>query len=48
MSFEVLFSPKGAKQIRSLDEAIRERIRKAIIEIGSDPWHRGTIKVKGY
>jgi len=48
MSFEVLFSPKGTKQIRSLDEAIRERIRKAIIEIGGDPWHRGTIKVKGY
>jgi mRNA interferase RelE/StbE len=48
MSFEVVFSPKSAKQIRSLDEGIRERVRQAVIEIGSDPRHRGTIKVKGY
>jgi len=48
MSFEVIFSPKSAKQIRSLDDVIRERVRKAVVEIGNDPWHRGTIKVKGY
>jgi len=35
MSFEVVFSPKSAKQIRSLDEGIRERVRQAVIEMAA-------------
>ena len=48
MSFKVIFSPKSYKQIKSFNEELKERIKKASIEIGNDPWHRGTIKVRGY
>jgi len=48
MSFEVLFSPRSYKQIQSLDRKLKERIRKAAIEIGDDPFHKGTIKIRGY
>ncbi|MFZ2071500.1 MAG: type II toxin-antitoxin system RelE/ParE family toxin [Halobacteriota archaeon] len=48
MTFEVIFSPKSYEQIKSLDDELKERIKKAAIEIGNDPWHKGTIKVKGY
>ncbi len=48
MSFEVIFSPKSNRQIRSLDEKLKEKVKKEIIELGNDPWHKGTIKVKGY
>ena len=47
MSFEVIFSPKSAKQIKAFNEKLKTRMKKAIVEIGNDPWHRGTIKVKG-
>ena len=48
MSFEVLFSPKSYKQIRSFNEELKDRIKKAVIEIGDDPLHKGTIKLRGY
>ncbi len=48
MSFEVFFSPKSYKQIKNFNEELKERIKKAATEIGNDPWHKGTIKVKGY
>ncbi|MCD6456492.1 MAG: type II toxin-antitoxin system RelE/ParE family toxin [Methanophagales archaeon] len=48
MSYEVIFSPKSYKQIESFDEKLKGRIKKASIEIGNDPWHKGTIKVEGY
>jgi hypothetical protein len=43
-----IFSPRSYKQIKSFNEELKERIKKASIEIGSDPWHRRTIKVRGY
>jgi mRNA-degrading endonuclease RelE of RelBE toxin-antitoxin system len=46
--FEVIFSPKIYKQIKHLDEELKERIKKAAIEVGDDPWHDGTIKVRNY
>ena len=46
--FEVLFSPKSYKQMEQLDEELKERIKKAVIKIGNDPWHRGTINVKSH
>ncbi len=48
MSYEVIFSPKSYKQIESFDEKLKGRIKKAAIEIGNDPWRKGTIKVEGY
>lgn len=48
MSFEIILSPKSYKQMKSFREELKERIRKAVIEISNDPWHRGTIKVRGY
>jgi len=48
MNFRVVFSPKSYKQIKSLNRDLKERIKKASIEIGKNPWYRGTIKVRGY
>jgi mRNA interferase RelE/StbE len=48
MSFKVIFSPKSYKQIKSFNEELKEKIKKAAIKIGNDPWHRGTIKVRGH
>ena len=48
MSYEVIFSPKSHKQIEPFDEKLKGRIKKAAIEIGNDPWRKGTIKVEGY
>jgi len=48
MSFKVIFSSKSYSQIKSFNEELKERIKKASIEIGDDSWHRGTIKVRGY
>ena len=48
MSFTVIFSPKSYRKIRSFDSELKERIQKAVREISSDPWVKGTIKVKGY
>ena len=48
MSYEVIFSPKSYKQIEAFDEKLKGRIKKAAIEIGNDPWYKGTIKVEGY
>jgi hypothetical protein len=48
MTYEVIFSPKSYKQIESFDKKLKERIKKAAVEIGNDPWHKGTIKVEGY
>ncbi len=48
MSFAVILSPKSYKQLKSFDEALRERLREAALEIAEDPWHKGTIKVEGY
>ncbi len=36
MSFEVIFSPKSNRQIRSLDEKLKEKVKKEIIELGND------------
>ncbi len=49
MSYRILFSPKSYKQLKGLeDRKLKERLKKAIIEIGENPWHRGTIKVESY
>jgi mRNA-degrading endonuclease RelE of RelBE toxin-antitoxin system len=48
MTFEVILSPKSGKQIETFDEKLKERIKIATIEIGNNPWHKGTIKVEGY
>ena len=49
MSYDVIFSPKSRKQIKALkDNKLKERLKKAVIEIGNDPWHKGTIKVEKY
>lgn len=48
MSFILIFSPKSNKQIRSIEPKIKEKIKKAIVEIGKNPWHKGTIKIVGY
>ena len=48
MTYEVIFSPKSYKQIESFDKKLKERIKKTAVEIGNDPWHKGTIKVEGY
>jgi len=49
MSYEVIFSPKSRKQIKALrDEKLKMKLKEAIVEIGMDPWHRGTIKVEKY
>ena len=48
MSYEVIFSPKSYKQIKSFDEKLKGRIKQAAIEMGNEPWHKGTIKVEGY
>ncbi|ADD08841.1 type II toxin-antitoxin system RelE/ParE family toxin [Candidatus Aciduliprofundum boonei] len=49
MSYDILFSPKSRRQIKGLkDEKLKEKIKEAVIEIGKDPWHKGTIKVEGY
>ena len=48
MSFEAIFSPKSYKQIKSFDEKLKERIKRAVNQILNDPWHKGTIKVAGY
>ena len=48
MSYEVIFSPKSYKQIKSFDEKLKGRIKQAAIEMGNDPQHKGTIKVEGY
>jgi len=47
MIYEVIFSPKSYNQIKSFDEKLKGRIKKAATEIGNDPWHKGTIKVEG-
>ena len=49
MSYEVIFSPKSRRQIKALkDEKLKERLKEAVIEIGNNPWHKGTIKVEKY
>jgi mRNA interferase RelE/StbE len=48
MSFKAFFSPKSRKTIKSFDSELKERIKKAILELINDPWEKGTIKVKGY
>ena len=48
MSFEAIFSPKSYKQLKSFDEKLKERIKRAINQILNDPWHKGTIKLAGY
>ncbi len=49
MSYEILFSPKSRRQIKGLkDEKLKDKIKEAIIDIGNDSWHKGTIKVEGY
>ena len=48
MTFEGILSPKSSKQIETFDEKLKERIKNATIEIGNNPWHKGTIKVESY
>jgi len=48
MSFFLAFSSKASKQIKKLPENIKEKIKKACLEISENPWHKGTIKVEGY
>ncbi len=47
MNYEVIFAPKSRRQIKALkDGKLKNRIKEAIIEIGENPWHKGTIKVE--
>lgn len=48
LMFEVIFSPKSNKQIKELDDKTKKRIKEAILKIKENPWHKDTIKVKGY
>lgn len=48
MNFTIIFSPKSNKQTKSIEARIKEKIKKAIVEIGKNPWHKGTIKIIGY
>ena len=48
MSFTIIFSPKSNKQVKSIEPKIKGKIKKAIVEIGENPWHKGTIKIVGY
>ena len=48
MSYKILFSSKSKKQIKVLEKKLRKRIKEAVTEIGNNPWHKGTIKIKGY
>ncbi len=45
--FKVLFSTKSKRQIKRMSESLREKLKKAILEIADNPWHKGTIKVEG-
>jgi mRNA-degrading endonuclease RelE of RelBE toxin-antitoxin system len=40
MSYDVIFSSKSYKHIKSFDETLKERIKKAALEIGKNPWHK--------
>ncbi len=48
MKFLLLFSKNAGKQIKKLPKNLKNRIKKACIEISENPWHKGTIKVEGY
>ena len=49
MTYEVIFSPKSRRQIKAIkDGKLKERLKKATIEIGENPWHKGTIKVEKF
>jgi mRNA interferase RelE/StbE len=48
MKYEVILAPKGYKQLKAFDAQLKTRLKKAALEIGNDPWHKGTIKVEGY
>ena len=49
MTYEVIFSPKSRRQIKAIkDEKLKDRLKEAIIEIGGNPWHKGTIKVEKF
>ena len=49
MSYRILFSPKSYRQLKAIkDKKLKERLKEALIDIGKDPWHRGTIKVEKY
>ncbi len=49
MSYQVIFSPKSYRQIKAMkDEKLKERLKSALMEIGENPWHKGTIKVEKY
>ena len=41
MVFKVFLDPKAAKTLRKLDDANRVRMRKALEELGVDPWKAG-------
>ena len=46
--FHSYLLPKSYRKIRSFDSELKERIQKAVQEISSNTWEKGTIKVKGY
>jgi len=49
MSYRILFSPKSYRQLKAIkDKNLKERLKDALMEIGKNPWHRGTIKVEKY
>ena len=48
MNFEVIFSPKSYKQLKTFDKELKERVKKAVNQISNDPYHKGTIKITGY
>jgi mRNA interferase RelE/StbE len=48
MSYEVILSSKSYNQLKSFNAQLKARLKKATLEIGEDPWHKGTIKVEGH
>jgi hypothetical protein len=48
MSYEVILSSKSYNQLKSFNAQLKARLKNATLEIGEDPWHKGTIKVEGH
>jgi mRNA-degrading endonuclease RelE of RelBE toxin-antitoxin system len=39
--FKVLLHPSAAKALRKLDDTNRTRMKKALADVGADPWKAG-------
>ncbi len=45
--FEIIFSPKAFKDLKSLDKAIQIRIKEAILKLNRFPPNADILKLKG-